>query len=493
MKFADYPFVKCLHPSTIVNQYTGEKLVVPCGCCKACHLNKVNRNSFLCDLESRYHKYTLFVTLTLSNAFINRIMLDHEYEDGGYYSKCNVIDAESGEILGSVYQDIEKTTNLISKCELDGYVGRLNKKELQKFLKRFRKYASEITKDKVRYFAVGEYGPVHFRPHYHLILWFESDELRAKAEEIVSKAWKFGRIDVSESKGQACNYVAGYVNSFSLVPEVLKIPACRPFFCHSNFLAFPFFKEKREEVYATSPRDFINGSLEDVKLDGNYKLPLSVSSYFYPKCAKYNSVSKSSIRFRYTLYGTAFKGYRDYEVNSVKDLCECITLDYLNLFDTRLVNNYRKSVLDFFRSEIPISYKDDCRLDDFGCPTDEDAYDRLFNYIYRYIKLSYHFMTFVCDKPSAYEIDRKLKMIDEFYSTIAQMQLSRWYESYQLYSNEFFYNDSDFYFMYYQDNITSSLPEPRIFGMYREYIDKSYNNSIKHRELNDLNRIFCDD
>ena len=37
--------------------------------------------------------------------------------------------------------------------------------------------------------------PVHFRPHYHVILWFDDDELYKVIRQILYKSWKFGRID----------------------------------------------------------------------------------------------------------------------------------------------------------------------------------------------------------------------------------------------------------------------------------------------------------
>lgn len=58
---------------------------------------------------------------------------------------------------------------LQQKFNLCGSIPYLRKTDLQLFLKRFRYYVTKrLPKEKVRYYAVGEYGPVHFRPHYHL-------------------------------------------------------------------------------------------------------------------------------------------------------------------------------------------------------------------------------------------------------------------------------------------------------------------------------------
>ena len=68
--------------------------------------------------------------------------------------------------------------------------GSLIKKDIQDFMKRFRKYYEEqYGYRKVRYFAVGEYGEKSKRAHYHILL-FNVDSVYA--EKIIQKAWKKG-------------------------------------------------------------------------------------------------------------------------------------------------------------------------------------------------------------------------------------------------------------------------------------------------------------
>ena len=54
----------CLNPQTVVNPYTGEKLVVPCGKCAACALRKASRYTTQIQLEAQSSYIVLFVTLT---------------------------------------------------------------------------------------------------------------------------------------------------------------------------------------------------------------------------------------------------------------------------------------------------------------------------------------------------------------------------------------------------------------------------------------------
>ena len=50
--------------------------------------------------------------------------------------------------------------------------------DLQRFLKRLRKYFSKLFKDeKIRYYAIGEYGTSSYRPHWHILLFTDSAQI----------------------------------------------------------------------------------------------------------------------------------------------------------------------------------------------------------------------------------------------------------------------------------------------------------------------------
>lgn len=78
----------------------------------------------------------------------------------------------------------------------------LCKRDLQNFFKRFRYYYKF---NKVRYFAVGEYGDVSFRPHYHVIIFnYQSEKL------FVDKSWSKGFSSVFEFSKAFARYITGY-------------------------------------------------------------------------------------------------------------------------------------------------------------------------------------------------------------------------------------------------------------------------------------------
>jgi len=82
--------------------------------------------------------------------------------------------------------------------------GSLVPKDLQDFLKRLR---FNLSPDKIRYYAVGEYGDETFRPHYHLAL-FGCGSSRA---DTITASWGLGIVDVGSLTLQSAQYIAGYV------------------------------------------------------------------------------------------------------------------------------------------------------------------------------------------------------------------------------------------------------------------------------------------
>lgn len=81
--------------------------------------------------------------------------------------------------------------------------GSLVPRDLQLFLKRLRKAVSPA---RLRFFAVGEYGPQTFRPHYHAALF----GLGPLSGDVVRDAWGLGFTQTVELNAQTANYVAGY-------------------------------------------------------------------------------------------------------------------------------------------------------------------------------------------------------------------------------------------------------------------------------------------
>jgi len=94
----------------------------------------------------------------------------------------------------------------------DGYT--LEPRDMQLFLKRFRKAVSPIA---VRFFGVGEYGDLSGRPHYHLALFFSGEGASLftpgtdALENQVKTSWGIGLTHCGDLTFDSAAYICGYV------------------------------------------------------------------------------------------------------------------------------------------------------------------------------------------------------------------------------------------------------------------------------------------
>lgn len=102
----------------------------------------------------------------------------------------------------------------------------LNPTHLKTFFKDLRSRMDYLGKEKIKYFAVGEYGELTKRPHYHAILYgpigcLDDDPLRSPEEPSrsgdsqyshsdIAAVWPYGRHRLSEVTFESAAYVARY-------------------------------------------------------------------------------------------------------------------------------------------------------------------------------------------------------------------------------------------------------------------------------------------
>lgn len=146
-----------------------ETFSLPCGICVGCRIDRSKQWALRCVLEAKQYSDNCFLTLT--------------------------------------YDDEHLPLN-----------GSLDFDHLTKFFKRFRK---KIGKDKIRYYAVGEYGAKLQRPHFHAIifgfdfpdkwLWSSSRGQCLYRSTVLESLWRYGYSSVGAVSFESCAYVARYV------------------------------------------------------------------------------------------------------------------------------------------------------------------------------------------------------------------------------------------------------------------------------------------
>lgn len=107
--------------------------------------------------------------------------------------------------------------------------GKINVNDVQKFIKRMRK------KQKVRYFAAGEYGEKTRRPHYHVCIFGE--DFRAVSHSVgkgmysnaeLERLWPMGNTSAINLDPSSCMYVAGYVTKKANDLDTFNLMSRRP-------------------------------------------------------------------------------------------------------------------------------------------------------------------------------------------------------------------------------------------------------------------------
>lgn len=245
---------RCLHPRTVVNKYTHESVVVPCGSCPSCILRRSAIQTNLLTTYSAQFRYVYFVTLTYAPRFLPTLKVSiieacsDDIADVPCVPDINNLDADDPNSYLFGFRSVPRSASVKLKSstvertfkdpevrfsypmkpkELLSILGKIKhnvpnripyvcNRDLDLFLKRLRSYYPD---EKLRYYAVSEYGPTSLRPHWHLLLFSNSERFSKTVLENVSKAWSYGRCDASLSRGFAAPYVASYVNSFVALPD----------------------------------------------------------------------------------------------------------------------------------------------------------------------------------------------------------------------------------------------------------------------------------
>jgi hypothetical protein len=314
LKIADH----CQHRSFITNRYTGARIAVDCGQCDYCIHKKAKKASMRVKTAGSAFKYSYFVTLTYDNEHIplmNCKVLHSEYEDAvgisgdihfgnEYHQYIPVSEYQCDDnsalrhiffeqVQGTVpfdreikeyvpvkdnwFLSMDAIRSFITKTQavdnstypvaeqygLNNLIPFLNYVDVQNYIKRLRKHLFQKlgSYETLHFYAVGEYGPVHFRPHYHLLLFTNSEKVSEVLRYCHDKSWKLGRSDFQRSAGGAASYVASYVNSLSAAPLLYR--SCRSFKPRSR-ASVGFFEKGCDFVEDADPYTQIEKKIDSV-------------------------------------------------------------------------------------------------------------------------------------------------------------------------------------------------------------------------------------
>lgn len=214
------------YDNTFAGKQVYEEVMLPCGKCIGCRIEKSKDWANRLMLELMDHDKACFITLTYND---DNLPESHYIDDDGVLHTSHT----------------------------------LVKKHFQDFMKRLRKRFQPI---EIRFYACGEYGSKTKRPHYHAILYgidFSEDRFIHNITKegyiqyrspTLEKCWKFGFSMINEVNWQTCAYVARYVTkkfygkqniyyqTFNIVPE-FSLMSRRP------GIGRKYYDEHKDEIY----------------------------------------------------------------------------------------------------------------------------------------------------------------------------------------------------------------------------------------------------
>lgn len=542
----------CQHRSFITNRYNGARIAVDCGQCDYCIHKRAQKASMRVKAAGSAFKYSYFVTLTYDNEHIplmNCTVLHSEYEDvvgisgdihfGDEYHKyipvseyrCNdssmlhhiffeqvqgtvPFDREIKEyvpvrdnwflsmdaIRSFIYktQSVDKTDYPASEqYGRDNLIPFLNYVDVQNYIKRLRKYLYKQlgSYETLHFYAVGEYGPVHFRPHYHLLLFTNSEKVSEVLRHCHDKSWKLGRSDFQRSAGGAASYVASYINSFSAAPLLYR--SCRAFRPKSR-ASVGFFEKGCDFVEGENPYAQIEKKIDSVVNGRCYNFngvsvrstpPLSYIRSLLPRFSSARDDDSIAIaRILRAVHSTPKRirkyGFIDYEQDSVLSL---VRTYYQYLKVNSILTDDDKIILHSAR----------CLTRFCNCSSDVDIESyinklyRLFLYVYKFFR-NWHLPLFGSDI-SAYS-GRIMFILKKGIEYEKKKNYESLRDAYSLRSQYPEISDCMFALPQNGQEIdvlqTVSSETVQLLEQLRYRSSTFCRDMIKHKKLNDANNIF---
>ena len=375
-----------------------------------------------------------------------------------------------------------------SKCEgndnafpqFKGLLKYVNYRDYQLFAKRFRKYL--FTKigsyEKISSYVVSEYSPRTFRPHFHILFFFDSDEVAKNIRQAVYQSWKLGRVDTQLARDSAGSYVSGYLNSLVSLPGIFTdVSFTKNKSRFSKLFGYESFKQTVE-----TPEQAVERLSERICFVRNGKLcefnpPVSYISRLLPRFVPYSSnfslETKTVLR---SIRGILqlFRRNEPFKEETPTNLSEFIHCYIVTLYEKysycyATLPECLRVFLAYTRSEKEIHY----------------FTNSLKN------KLSRPFYIYKCFLACGLSDDYLISLCDEYMSRQRSLSLAKQLSIQQ----EMFEREG------YSDDLLSlfyiNKPQKKVNNRYfQAWKDKNYYEvhyiRVKHKKLNDENNVFIE-
>lgn len=315
----------CQNPKRIINPYTDEVMYVECRNCESCRNRYSKHWSDRVARECEFHIYSMLLTLTYSNDNLPMFKMCWNDSVDDYQMLSNRV-CDADEVLPEDYNGVSHRMN---HSVVDG-VPYVCRNDVVLFLKRLRSaiyYYFKINhidgNYKIRYFLCAEYSPRGLRPHYHLIVWFDHEEIARHFGTFVSKSWTYGIFNYSLVQSSAPQYVAKYVACDTRLPKVLRLKQTRTFHLQSKNPCIGYNEVDKKELF----KNVIDGTYGHLEPDVTTQSavyvqpPRSLEMRYFPKCRGWRTLSYFE-KLRVYSFAVDFEHLNGY-LPSSSELHEC--------------------------------------------------------------------------------------------------------------------------------------------------------------------------
>lgn len=383
-------------------------------------------------------------------------------------------------MLPELAESLKKKNNTDASGAFPQFKGLLkyvNIRDYQLFAKRLRKYLSKkIGKyEKIHSYVVSEYSPKTFRPHFHILFFFDSDEIAQSIRQAVYQSWKLGRVDTQLARDNANSYVANYLNSVVSVPFVYKAKkSIRPRSRFSNLFGYAEVRKGIEEA-----SDKRSALFDGVPYISNQKFVRYIPSgshidRLFPRFVHYD--------------GTFLR--RSEQVYS-------IVQQVLRLFarNEPFKEPTARNVSEFVCWWCEYNFRQGCQIEDFP------EYIRDFLHVVRLDRESFLNWSVPVGKISRffYRFNRFEKMKGSLRSRLKAVSLFYDYRDYESLKNQLSLQELVFNELGYSEELFDSFyVKPHIKNLKNTYTNKWRDTNyrevhyfrVKHKLLNDKNNVF---
>ena len=383
-------------------------------------------------------------------------------------------------MLPEIAESLKKKNNTDANGAFPQFKGLLkyvNIRDYQLFAKRLRKYLSKkVGKyEKIHSYVVSEYSPKTFRPHFHILFFFDSDEIAKNFRQAVYQSWRLGRVDTQLAREQANSYVSNYLNSVVSIPFVYKAKkSIRPRSRFSNLFGFAEVEEGIRQAENKRAALF----------DG---LPYISNQKFVRYVPSRSHIDRLFPRFTY--YDGSFLRRSSQVYGVVQQI--------LRLFarNEPFKETTPRNVSEFICWWCECNFRQGCRIEDFP------DYVREFLHIVRLDRESFINWDVPIGKISRflYRFNMFEKMKGSFRSKLKAVELFYDYRDYQSLKNQLYMQELVFSELGYSDELLDSFYVKPNLKVLKNIYTKKWNDTnyhevhyfrVKHKVLNDQNNVF---